>query len=149
MAQIVFDTQHVVRYRFPTHTNDLIFDRMDSEVAEAFLVRVEPGEIVPLHVHNEAEQLFYVLRGDGELSIGEDLSDHFPLRVGDFARTPRGVPHSVRCAGGETLVYLSIDCFSRPHPDEPTWDSHVRVMCADHNWTFEDVKKGPIDLAQD
>ena len=120
MAQIVFDTQQVVRYRFPTHTNDLILDRKDSEVAEAFLVRVEPSETVPIHVHSEAEQLFYMLAGEGELSIGEDQSERFPLRVGDFVRTPRGVAHSVRCAGDETLVYLSIDCFSRPHPDEPT-----------------------------
>jgi len=146
MAQIVFDTQQVVRYRFPTHTNDLILDRKDSEVAEAFLVRVEPSETVPIHVHNEAEQLFYVLQGEGELSIGENLSERFPLRVGDFARTPRGVPHSVRCVGDATLVYLSIDCFSRPHPDEPTWDSHVRVMCADHGWSIDDVKKGAIDV---
>jgi len=94
MAQIVFDTQHVVRYRFPTHTNDLILDRKDSEVAEAFLVRVEPGETVPLHVHSDAEQLFTRFhdlltgppdvkadgKGLGKLAVFCGVSE-FPVRV--------------------------------------------------------------------
>ncbi|HEY5520394.1 MAG TPA: cupin domain-containing protein [Candidatus Limnocylindrales bacterium] len=146
MTQFVHDTRHVLRYRFPTHTNDLILDRKDSEVAEAFLVRVEPGETVPLHVHGDAEQLFYVLQGEGEMSVGGDAGERFQLRVSDFVRTPRGVPHSVRCVGDATLVYLSIDCFVGSHADSPTWDSHVRDMCAEHGWDFDDVKKGPVEL---
>jgi quercetin dioxygenase-like cupin family protein len=144
VTQFVFDTRDVVRYRFPTHTNDLILDRADSEVAEAFLVRVEPGESVPWHVHEHGEQLFYVLEGSGEMAVGEPGTEVHELRPSNFVRTPRGVAHSVRCAGDETLVYLSIDVFSVAHPEEPTWDSHVRVMCADHDWDFDQVKQGPI-----
>ena len=60
MPRYVFDTRQVVRYRFPTHTNDLIMDRADAAASEAFLVVVQPGEVVPRHVHEDAEQVFYV-----------------------------------------------------------------------------------------
>ena len=44
----VFHTNETVRYRFPTHTNDLIMDRSQAETSEAFLVILEPGEAPPL-----------------------------------------------------------------------------------------------------
>ena len=51
MTQYVFDTGTVIRYRFPTHTNDLIMDRRDGSASEAFFVILEPGEAPPVHVH--------------------------------------------------------------------------------------------------
>ena len=43
-------------------------------------------------------------------------------------------------------MYLSIDCFvAGPPAAEPTWDSHVRAMCADNGWDFDAVRLGRID----
>lgn len=146
MTQYVFDTRKVVRYRFPTHTNDLIMDRHDATAAEAFFVILEPGEAPPVHVHPDAEQVFFILQGDGELGVGPEAAEKYPLKVGDFVRTPPGVPHAVRCTGSSRFVYLSIDCFTAgPVPDEPTWDTHVRAMCETNRWDFDAVKLGPID----
>lgn len=143
--QYVFRPGDAVRYRFPTHTNDLLLDRQDGTAAEAFFVILEPGEAPPVHRHDDAEQVFFIVEGEGELRIGPDGAETFPLAVGDFVRTPPGVPHSVRCLGERRFVYLSIDCFVRgPDPDEPTWDSHVRRMCADHGWSFDAVKQGRV-----
>lgn len=145
MTQYVFDSRRALRYRFPTHTNDLIMDRRDATASEAFFVVLEPGEAPPLHVHNGVEQVFYILEGEGQLTIGEDGTETFPVRAGDFVRTPPDVYHAVRCIGSERLVYLSIDCFVAGKPaDEPTWDSHVRVMCAEHGWDFEAIQLGPV-----
>jgi mannose-6-phosphate isomerase-like protein (cupin superfamily) len=136
----------VIRYRFPTHTNDLIMDRRDGAAAEAFFVILEAGEAPPIHVHEDAEQVFYILEGEGELGIGPDSAERYPLRVGDFVRTPPGVPHAVRNEGPARFVYLSVDCFvAGPNPAEPTWDSHVRQMCAINGWEFDAVRLGPID----
>jgi mannose-6-phosphate isomerase-like protein (cupin superfamily) len=142
----VFDTQKVVRYRFPTHTNDLIMDRQDGAASEAFFVILEPGEAPPLHVHKDAEQVFYILEGEGTMTVGLDEAETVELRVGDFVRTPPGTHHAVHCGGTSRFVYLSIDCFTAgPPAAEPTWDSHVRVMCAEHGWDFDSVKLGEID----
>jgi mannose-6-phosphate isomerase-like protein (cupin superfamily) len=141
MPRYVFDTRQVVRYRFPTHTNDLIMDRADAATSEAFFVIVEPGETVPRHVHEDAEQVFFVLEGEGVLSIGHEAQGTFPMKVGDFVRTPPGTYHSVSCIGSKRLVYLSIDCFTAgPPAAEPTWDSHVRQMCALNGWDYDAVR---------
>jgi mannose-6-phosphate isomerase-like protein (cupin superfamily) len=146
LTQYVFDPRHAVRYRYPTHTNDLIMDRQHASASEAFFVILEPGEAPPVHTHDDAEQVFFIMEGEGELGIGPGAAEKHPLTVGDFVRTPPGVPHSVRCTGPSRLVYLSIDCFTAgPNPAEPTWDSHVRQMCIDNGWDFDAVKVGRVD----
>ena len=70
LPQYVFDPHRAIRYRFPTHTNDLIMDRRDAVASEAFFVILEPGEAPPMHVHNDAEQVFYILEGEGRMTVG-------------------------------------------------------------------------------
>ena len=65
-----------------------------------------PGEAPPVHTHPDAEQVFFVIEGEGDLGVGADAAERHPLRVGDFVRTPPGVPHSVRCVGDSRFVYL-------------------------------------------
>lgn len=98
MTQYVFDPREVTRYRFPTHTNDVIMAREDGAASEAFFVILEPGEAPPIHVHPDAEQVFFVLEGTGELGVGPDAAERHPLKSGDFVRTPPGTPHAVRCS---------------------------------------------------
>ena len=141
-SKYVFDTSETVHYRFPTHTNDLIMDRAEAETSEAFIVVLEPGESPPLHIHHDTEQVFYVLRGAGILRIGAKESEAFPVKPGDLVRIPPHTLHRICCDGSEPLRYLSIDCFLRGRPvDEPTWESHVRTMCRENNWDFEEICK--------
>jgi mannose-6-phosphate isomerase-like protein (cupin superfamily) len=138
----VFDTNNTIRYRFPTHTNDLVMDRSEAEASEAFMVVLEPGEAPPLHRHDDTEQVFYVLRGAGTLRIGTDPGERFPVAPGDLVRIPRSTPHRIFCEGSVPLVYLSVDCFAGGRPkDEPTWESHVRVMCEKNGWDFDRVRQ--------
>jgi mannose-6-phosphate isomerase-like protein (cupin superfamily) len=145
LTKFVFDTQNVRRYRFPTHTNDLIMDRAEASASEAFFVVLEPGEAVPLHVHDGVEQVFYILDGVAELTVGLDEPERFPLRAGDFVRTPPGVHHAVKATGSSRFVYLSIDCFVAGKPtDEPSWDRHVEQMCLDNGWDLDSVRHGAV-----
>jgi quercetin dioxygenase-like cupin family protein len=133
----VFPTHHLVRYRFPTHANDLVMDRAEAEATEAFMVVIEPGHSTPLHVHYETEQIFYVTSGAGQLQIGDERAT-FSLSPGDLARIPRGTKHAASCSGDEPLVYLSIDCFPGGRPQaEPTWESHVAVAYRTTGWQIE------------
>lgn len=137
--QFVFPTSNLKRYRFPTHVNDLVIDRADAENSEVFIVVLEPGEAPPLHQHDDTEQIFYILSGRGLLRIGADLKKH-PVRVGDVVRIPPRTPHSIRCQGKESLRYLAVDCFTAGPPKlEPTWDSHVKVLCSQQGWDYARV----------
>lgn len=139
-VQYVFSTRKTIRYRFPTHTNNLVMDRSQAEAAEAFMVVLEPNEAPPLHVHDDTEQIFYVVRGAGMLYIRAARAHRFHVKAGDLIHIPPHTLHRIRCSGKRRLVYLSVDCFPGGRPkDEPTWESHVRVMCKQNGWDFEKV----------
>lgn len=51
---------------------------------------LKPGERVPLHVHDEADQLLYVVEGEAEVTVGDVT---YVARQGDLVAKPHGVPH--------------------------------------------------------
>ena len=136
----VFSTRDTTRYRFPTHTNLLVMDRAEATASESFISVMEPGEAPPLHRHDDTEQVFYVLSGRGRVVIGADEQDMGEIGPGDLVRIPPGTWHRVPCVGDEPLRYLVIDVFPGGRPAaEPTWASHVRVVCEGNGWAFDDV----------
>ncbi len=139
-TRYVFDTQQIIHYRFPTHVNDLVMDRAEAASSEVFVVVLEPGEAPPLHVHHDAEQIFYVLEGHGQLQIGES-PERYPVKPADVVRIPPSTYHRIFCDGDKPLRYLSIDCFLGGRPQaEPTWDSHVKAICRLNGWDYSKVR---------
>ncbi len=51
------------------------------------------GDTVPLHVHHQADECFYVLAGHYRVICG---SQTFDAGTGSFVYLPRGVPHAYR-----------------------------------------------------
>lgn len=137
--QYVFPTSKFTHYRFPTHTNDLVMDRSNATTSEVFIVVLEPGEAPPRHKHDDTEQIFYVLEGVGRLEVGTPPTEH-RVAPGDVVRIPVGAWHRIFCEGDKPLRYLAIDCFPGGRPkDEPTWDSHVQVMCKNNGWNYQEI----------
>jgi quercetin dioxygenase-like cupin family protein len=63
---------------------------------EAF---VPPGGGPPPHVHTREDETFYLLEGQIEFLLGDDVVVAGP---GDFVNVPRGLVHRFRNAGAET-----------------------------------------------
>lgn len=53
--------------------------------------RAPAGDQVPLHVHHEVDECFYVLGGHYAVTCGDD---QFDARPGDLVYLPAGVPHA-------------------------------------------------------
>lgn len=105
------------------------------------MVVLEPGEAPPLHKHDDTEQVFYILEGEGILRTGAELHEH-PVQPSDVVRIPPTVLHSIQCTGNKPLRYVAVDCFVGGRPgNEPTWDSHVKVMCQQQGWDYDQVTK--------
>jgi mannose-6-phosphate isomerase-like protein (cupin superfamily) len=137
--KFVFSTKETIHYRFPTHVNDLVMDRAEAETSEVFIVVLEPGEGPPLHLHHDTEQIFYVIKGTGVLQIGEAI-ETYAINAGDVVRIPPHTLHRIQCQGALPLRYLSVDCFVDGRPeDEPTWESHVKAMCAQNDWNLDKI----------
>lgn len=135
----IFSTSQTKRYHFPTHVNELVVDRANSRTSEVFIVVLEPGEAPPLHRHDDTEQVFYILEGEGLLRTGAGQPEH-TVRPTDVVRIPPSVLHSIECTGNKPLRYLAVDCFVAGRPEaEPTWDVHVQVLCREYGWDYEQV----------
>ena len=131
----VYDTTDLKRYRFPTHVNDLVVDRSECQASEVFVVVLEPGEAPPLHKHDDTEQVYYVLEGEGILFIGGKGEEH-PVRAGQVVVVPPATLHSIKAVGG-AVRYLAVDSFVSPQAKlEATWDEHVRAICKEHGWDY-------------
>ena len=66
----------------------------------------EPGIGIPPHVHENEDEVFQVLSGQVEMSIGNQTTT---LKAGDLIFCPKGVPHSWKVVGEEkSRAMLSI-----------------------------------------
>lgn len=76
--------------------------------------RYAPNAYVQEHVHKVQEQIYYVLEGEGVLTLNEDK--HL-MRPHDYVYLPPGVRHSFTNTGLAGLVFLVV---TTPADDEPT-----------------------------
>lgn len=66
----------------------------------------EPGTAIPLHIHENEDEVFKVIEGEMELTVGGKTTI---LKAGDLALGPRGVPHSWKIIGNsKAKVILSV-----------------------------------------
>jgi len=57
---------------------------------------VLPGMGVPPHVHTREDEVFFILEGEVEFLVGDEV---LIARAGDVVQAPRGRPHGYRGAG--------------------------------------------------
>ena len=58
----------------------------------------EPGVGIPPHVHENEDEVFQVLEGQVEMSIGDEKTT---LTAGDIIFCPKGIPHSWKVVGDQ------------------------------------------------
>jgi quercetin dioxygenase-like cupin family protein len=74
--------------------------------------RYAPNAYVEEHAHRVQEQIYYVLEGEGVLTVGDD--QHL-MRPHDYVYLPPGVKHSFSNTGLAGLVFLVV---TTPASDE-------------------------------
>ena len=73
-------------------------------------VTIHAGSKNPLHVHDNAEEVLYLIEGTLEHRVGDDT---FTLHPGDVIRVPRGTPHDARSVGA--IDARMVVAFDHPH----------------------------------
>jgi quercetin dioxygenase-like cupin family protein len=64
--------------------------------------RCAHGICAPMHIHDDADEIFYVLDGDLTFFIGEKRIE---AAAGAFVYLPRFVPHGFQCNSTEAQVF--------------------------------------------
>ncbi len=85
-----------------------------SQQLDFRISRYAPNAYVQEHKHRIQEQIYYVLEGEGLLTLGKQR--HL-MRPHDYVYVPPGVPHSFTNTGTAGLVFLVV---TTPADDEPT-----------------------------
>ena len=73
------------------------------------------GSPHPIHRHPRAEEVFYVLRGTGHLTVGDHLA--YVVQPGFLMFVPRDVPHTITASDSEPLVWISVVAPNEDAPD--------------------------------
>ena len=83
----------------------------NQSLAEA---RVAPSMSTAPHYHPRTEEIYYILSGEGEMTIGDERQSVGP---GDAIAIPPGKVHTIHNTGHETLVFLCCCAPGYEHED--------------------------------
>ncbi|MDB4862123.1 cupin domain-containing protein [Pirellulaceae bacterium] len=90
------------------HRNSVI---SKQSLAEA---RIAPGLETQPHYHPLTEEIYYILEGVGEMTIGKETQ---PVGPGDAIAIPPGAIHTIRNSGEQILLFLCCCAPSYEHHD--------------------------------
>src|SRR6516164_1340402 len=92
------------RYYFDVGIGGVCLSGADTGGAYCLLdVGLAPGMMVPRHTHTREDEVYYVLKGELEVIVGDEV---FILRAGDTLMAPRDIPHQLRNSGNVENHYL-------------------------------------------
>ena len=89
----------------------LVWELIDTKNTEAqklnlALVTIDEGQAAQPHLHHATEELYFILEGEGEVSIGQMVSR---VSQGYAVFIPTGYIHTIRNTGSTTLRLLAIN----------------------------------------
>ena len=94
------------RYYFDVGLGSVCLSGIDTGGAYCLLeVSLAPGMAVPRHTHTREDEVYFVLAGELEVTVGERT---FVLGPGDTLLAPRDIPHALRNSGNITNHYLLV-----------------------------------------
>jgi quercetin dioxygenase-like cupin family protein len=64
------------------------------------IAELEPGKSNPVHMHDNCEEVIYILSGSCEQRVGQRT---VVMKAGDTLHIPAGVPHTARVLGHERM----------------------------------------------
>jgi quercetin dioxygenase-like cupin family protein len=94
------------RYYFDVGIGSVCLSGKDTGGAYCLLeVGLAPGMAVPRHTHTREDEVYFVLAGQLEATVGEEI---FVLQPGDTLLAPRDVPHQLRNSGTSENHFLLV-----------------------------------------
>lgn len=81
----------------------LLSHKDDGTGMTCFLARWHVGAEIPRHIHEESDDILYIIQGKGKIWI--DGIGEVPLNAGSFVRVPKGVLHQPHDVEEEMIVH--------------------------------------------
>lgn len=137
------------RFYFDVGLGSVCLSGTDTGGAYCLLeVSLAPGMAVPRHTHTREDEVYFVLAGELEVTVGEK---NFVLRQGDTLLAPRDIPHELRNSGRTTNHYLLvfspsgfeefIMATALPAPDNAVAPTERQLQVGDPSVAVQNVHK--------
>lgn len=84
-----------------------------SKNADLGILRLQPKKKTVPNIHPESEELFYILKGKGTLTVGQETKE---IKAGQGVYIPSNVTHTFENTDEEIMEFLLIH--SPPEPEE-------------------------------
>jgi len=92
------------RYYFDVALGSILLSGEDTGGSYCLLdMRVAPGKGVPRHTHTLEDEALFVLSGELEATVGDEI---FTLSAGETLIAPRNIPHQLHNSGNVPNHYL-------------------------------------------
>jgi len=85
--------------------NGIDISKIAANIAAVYDTSLEPGESIPLHIHPDLEELYYVLSGYGFITIGEEKQE---ISRYDVVHIPQRAPHTLLNSGNVPMRFITI-----------------------------------------
>jgi mannose-6-phosphate isomerase-like protein (cupin superfamily) len=84
-----------------------LIDRTTSDIQKCSLAEevLPSGAAVGKHLHRETEEIYYILSGSGEMTVGDDTES---VSAGDAVYIPRNNAHTLKNTGNEPMKILLV-----------------------------------------
>jgi len=113
-------------FDFGSNDTILLLDRTETAKSECVVVQWPPASRGAMVAHQEKEQVFFVLSGNGRVIIGEETGEVVP---GSLVFVPRNAPHTTQ-TDIEKLTYLCINALVNEPKDKSFEAMYHRIAPA-------------------
>ena len=99
--------------------------------------RLEKGETIPVHMHERADEVFFVHRGEGIVILGEE---RIPISEGCVVFIPQGTWHGFESHSDELYLVWAIsppdfvDLFRQVYATDPPSPETITALMAAHGF---------------
>ena len=112
------------RYSLEARVNQPLLDSND------FVTRMncyEPGQVTPLHMHPDDDEVVFCVEGRGAVTFEE--RDDVPLVPGSLVSLPAGLAHRIEAAADSRMVvvYTTNAGYTSVRPNKQTADAAISL----------------------
>jgi mannose-6-phosphate isomerase-like protein (cupin superfamily) len=82
-----------------------------KKITYVSLAQLQPGLSYEPHLHEDHEEVYYIIRGRGNIKVGEEIAR---FRDGDVIYIPEKAVHSITNDGDEMVEFLAFGGLTSP-----------------------------------
>lgn len=141
-AKIIKDSDgNVLNVIGDIQTQKLVGSETGNQIVE-WVDNVDPGVGIPPHIHTKEDEIFRVVRGQVEITVGGETT---VLNEGDTAYAPKNIAHSWKVVGTEKAKMITSafpagieQMFAElaALPEGPPNFENVAKICQNHGISF-------------